>query len=177
MYYDTGFTLAPRGDLSKSYTLDSVASQALGTFYTYLAVRPQKNLTGDGSYFFQGMGGSHELKFGFSYRDMKTNSVTAYSGNGLTGYINSATNIVTRGSTAAATLNYGGKYMNLYLGDMFTKDRFTFNFGVRYDGQSAKNNVSAAPANPAFPDRLPSAEFPGNDGTSRTGRPSRRAWA
>jgi hypothetical protein len=27
---------------------------------------------------------------------MKTQSVTAYSGNGLTGYINSATNIVTR---------------------------------------------------------------------------------
>jgi hypothetical protein len=26
MYYDTGFTLAPRGDLEKSFTLDSVAS-------------------------------------------------------------------------------------------------------------------------------------------------------
>ena len=76
MYYDTGFTLAPRGDLEQSFTLDSVASQAIGTYQTYLAVRPQKNLTGDGSYFFRGMGGSHELKFGFSYRDMKTHSAT-----------------------------------------------------------------------------------------------------
>jgi len=161
-YYDTGFTLAPRGDLSQSYTLDSVASQALGTFYTYLAVRPQKNLTGDGSYFFQGMGGGHELKFGFSYRDMKTHSVTAYSGNGLTGYIQSATNINTR-VYRGRDINYGGKYLNLYLGDMFTRDRLTVNVGVRYDVQNAKNLESSAPENPAFPDRLPSAEFAGND--------------
>jgi Carboxypeptidase regulatory-like domain len=162
MYYDTGFTLAPRGDLGQSYTLDSVASQALGSFYTYLAVRPQKNLTGDGSYFFQGAGGSHELKFGFSYRDIKTHSITAYSGNGLTGYINSATNIITR-VYRGRDINYSGKYFNAYLGDMLTKDRFTFNFGVRFDSQNAKNNESSAPANPAFPERLPAAEFPGND--------------
>ena len=109
MYYDTGFTLAPRGDLDRRSRIDSVASQALGTFQTYLAVRPQKNLTGDGSYFFQGMGGSHELKFGFSYRDMKTHSATLCSGNQLAGYIHSATNVVARvvraptSTTAAST--------------------------------------------------------------------------
>ncbi|HEY8232992.1 MAG: carboxypeptidase regulatory-like domain-containing protein [Vicinamibacterales bacterium] len=162
MYYDTGFTLAPRGDLGQSYTLDSIAGQAIGSFYTYLAVRPQKNLTGDGSYFFQGMGGSHELKFGFSYRDMKTHSATIYSGNQLTGHIDSATNIYSR-VYRGTDLNYGGKYTNFYVGDMFTKDRFTFNIGVRYDMQNAKNLVSAAPENATFPDRLPAAEFPGND--------------
>ena len=162
MYYDTGFTLAPRGDVGQSYTLDSIAGQAIGTFYTYLAVRPQKNLTGDGSYFFQGMGGSHELKFGFSYRDMKTHSATIYSGNQLTGHIDSATNIYSR-LYRGTDLNYGGKYTNFYVGDMFTKDRFTFNIGVRYDMQNAKNLVSAAPENETFPDRLPAAEFPGND--------------
>ena len=162
MYYDTGFTLAPRGDVSQSYTQDHVAAQAIGTFYTYLAVRPQKNLTGDGSYFFQGMGGSHELKFGFSYRDMKTHSATIYSGNQLTGHIDSATNIYAR-LYRGTDLNYGGKYANFYLGDMFTKDRFTLNVGLRYDSQNAKNLVSAAPANATFPDRLPAAEFPGND--------------
>src|SRR6185436_4167980 len=112
MYYDTGFTLAPRGDLSKSFTLDSLASQ--------------------------GMGGSHELKFGFMYRDMKTHSATIWSGNQLAGYMDSATNIYAR-IYRGADLNYGGKYLNAYLGDMFTKDRFTFNIGVRFDGQKAKN--------------------------------------
>ena len=162
MYYDTGFTLAPRGDLGDSYTNDSVSSQAIGTYYTYLAVRPQKNLAGDGSYFFQGMGGSHELKFGFSYRDMKTHSATLYSGNQLAGYIQSATNVVAR-VVRGVDLNYGGKYVDFYAGDMFTKDRFTFNFGVRFDHQTAKNLESAAPANATFPDRLPAAVFPGND--------------
>jgi hypothetical protein len=162
MYYDTGFTLAPRGDTTKSYTLDSVSSQALGTFYTYLAVRPQKNLTADGSYFFQGMGGSHELKFGFTYRDMKTHSATIYSGNQLTGHIDSATNVYTR-LYRGTDLNYGGKYLNAYVGDMFTKNRFTFNVGIRFDGQKAKNLESSAPENATFPDRLPAAEFPGND--------------
>ncbi len=84
------------------------------------------------------MGGSHELKFGFSYRDMKTHSATIYSGNQLTGHINSATNMVAR-VYRGTDLNYGGKYINVYLGDMFTKDRFTFNIGVRYDIQNAKN--------------------------------------
>ena len=163
MYYDTGFTLAPRGDLTDSFTVDSVASQAIGTYQTYLAVRPQKNLTGDGSYFFQGLGGSHELKFGFSYRDMKTHSATIWSGNQLAGYINSATNIVAR-VERSADINYGGKYADVYLGDMFTKDRFTFNVGLRFDHQTATNLESSAPQNAAFPDLLPSAVFPGSDG-------------
>ena len=163
MYYDTGFTLAPRGDLEKSFTLDSVASQAIGTYQTYLAVRPQKNLTGDGSYFFRGMGGSHELKFGFSYRDMKTHSATLWSGNQLAGYINSATNIIAR-VERGVDLNYGGKYGDVYVGDMFTKDRFTFNIGLRFDHQTATNLESQAPANAAFPELLPAAVFPGSDG-------------
>ena len=125
-------------------------------------MRPQKNLTGDGSYFFQGMGGSHELKFGFSYRDMKTHSATIYSGNQLTGHIDSATNIYSR-LYRGTDLNYGGKYTNFYVGDMFTKDRFTFNIGVRCDMQTARNLASAAPENATFPERLPAAEFPGND--------------
>jgi hypothetical protein len=162
MYYDTGFTLAPRGDPSKAFTLDSVGGQAIGTYLEYLAVRPQKNLTADGSYFFQGMGGSHELKFGFAYRDMKTHSATVWQGSQLNGYINSATNRVAR-VVRGRDVNYSGKYLNAYVGDMFTKDRFTFNLGIRYDGQKAKNDESSAPANASFPERLPAAVFQGND--------------
>ena len=126
-------------------------------------MRPQKNLTGDGSYFFRGMGGSHELKFGFSYRDMKTHSATLWSGNQLAGYINSATNVIAR-VERGVDLNYGGKYGDVYLGDMFTKDRFTFNIGLRFDHQTATNLESQAPANATFPDQLPAAVFPGSDG-------------
>ena len=109
------------------------------------------------------LGGSHELKFGFSYRDVKTHSATIYSGNQLVGFINSATNVVAR-AYRGADFNFGGKYWDVYLGDLFTKDRFTLNVGVRFDSQSARNLESVAFANETFPDLLPAAEFGGSDG-------------
>jgi hypothetical protein len=163
MYYDTGFTLKAAGDTTQSGTRDSVSGNAIGTNTTYLAVRPQKNFTGDGSYFVQGMGGSHELKFGFSYRDMKTNSATLWHGNELYGFIQSATNVVAR-VYRSYDLNYGGKYFNAYVGDMFTKDRFTFNIGLRYDQQNATNLESRGIANATFPQLLPEVVFEGSDG-------------
>ena len=75
MYFDSGFGVEPRGDAKQAGTYDFTTGNAIGTSYTYVAVRPQKNLTGDGSYYFQGPGGSHELKFGFSYRDLKATLV------------------------------------------------------------------------------------------------------
>ena len=44
-------------------------------------------------------------------------------------HIDSATNIYAR-LYRGTDLNYGGKYLNAYVGDMFTKDRFTFNVGA-----------------------------------------------
>ncbi len=161
-YYDTGFALAARGSTDSGGTRDFVASQAVGTNLTFAGRRPQKNLTGDGSYFFQGLGGSHELKFGFSYRDMKTTTGTNWHGENLYGYINSATNVVAR-AWRDYEITFGGKYADAYLGDLFTKDRFTMNVGLRFDRQTAKNLESTAQANEAFPDLLPGAVFAGSE--------------
>ena len=160
-YYDTGFGLAGRGTTGTA-TFDYVDSVARGSIYTYLAVRPQYNLTGDGSYFFQGMGGSHELKFGFSYRSLKTTSSTTWPGDGIAGNIN-APDDLNAWLYRDYFVRYGGKYLNGYVGDLFTKDRFTLNVGVRYDGQSAKNLESDALANKGFPNLMPAASYPGSD--------------
>jgi hypothetical protein len=161
-YYDTGFTLKAKGETSSAGTRDFISGTAVGTNTTFYGKRPQKNLTGDGSYFFQGLGGSHELKFGFSYRDYKTNTGTTWHGEGLYGYINSPTNVVAR-AWRNYDINFGGKYADVYLGDMFTKDRFTLNVGLRFDRQTAKNLPSSAQANKAFPELLPEAVFPGSE--------------
>ena len=163
MYFDSGFGLEPRGDTHQAGTYDFTTGNAIGTSYTYVAVRPQKNLTGDGSYYFQGPGGSHELKFGFSYRDLKARSSTSWHGNQLYGYINSGTNVVAR-LMRSYEVNYGGKYLNGYLGDMVTTGRFTLNIGLRFDSENATNLESKAMANAGFPDLLPDAVFPGSDG-------------
>src|SRR6185436_10105510 len=124
--------------------------------------RPQKNLNLDGNYFFSGMGGNNELKFGFGYRDLSTTSISSYSGDGLGGFIQDATTynaIIYRDSNKI----YGGKYFSSYIGDVLTKNRFTANFGVRYDHQTAKNLASTVPANDAFPAQLPALNYAGND--------------
>ena len=165
-YYDTGFGLTAKGDQTKNYTYDYVTNTAVGTYINYLAVRPMTSANLDGNYFFSSMGGNHELKFGFGYRKLTTNSVTHYNGNGLHGeYYGPGTG---GGDNVAyisrdLVVNYGGKYMDAYIGDVFTKNRFTFNIGVRIDKQTAQNLASDAPANTSFASRLPAGTYGGGE--------------
>jgi hypothetical protein len=160
-YYDTGFGLFARGGPDKTYTLDYVESEALGSYQTYQAIRPQKVINVDGNYFFQGMGGNNELKFGFGFRNMQTHSTSHFNGNQLAGIINAPDDKVAYVWRDGNTL-YGGKYFSAYIGDVLTKDRFTVNLGVRFDRQTAKNEASDAPGNASFPNVVPAVSFDGN---------------
>jgi len=160
-YYDTGFSLSPHGGLEDSWTLDYVNGEGIGSSPKYLAVRPQKNVTVDANYFFDGMGGQNELKFGFAWRDYKTTSGYQIGGNQLVGYMETATG----GTVELArsdTYEYTGKYISGYLGDMFSKDRFTLNFGIRWDLQTAKNSPATVSGNASFPNVLPDLVYDGN---------------
>jgi hypothetical protein len=159
-YYNTGFGLFSR-DENQSYTYDYVAGQTVGAYYDYFPVRPQKTLDLGGNYFFQGMGGSHELKFGFGYREVTTSTNFHWTGNQLVGYINSATDYEARLYREGAP-GAEGKYMDFYAGDVFTKDRLSVNVGVRWDNQKAKNTPASAPANASFPDILPGLTYGGD---------------
>jgi hypothetical protein len=161
-YFDTGFGFEPRGGRDDNFTVDYVLGVATGSYEAYQAIRPQKNFNLDGNYFFSGLGGNNELKFGFGYRNLTTTSISSYSGDGLGGFIQDETTynaVVYRDSNKI----YGGKYFSAYVGDVLTKNRFTANFGVRFDKQSAKNLASSVPANDAFPAQLPSLNYAGND--------------
>jgi Carboxypeptidase regulatory-like domain/TonB-dependent Receptor Plug Domain len=160
-YYNTGFTLTPRGGLEQAYTLDYVTGDAIGSYQDYTAVRPQWHFNANGNYFFSGTGGNHELKFGFGYRDYKTTSISHYGGDALAGIINSETEKIAYVWRDGVT-PYAGKYINAYLGDVFTKDRLTLNLGVRWDGQKAKNLPSEVGANPALPNVVPGLSYAGD---------------
>ncbi len=159
-YYDTGFGFTTRGTGTDA-TYDNVNGIYKGTGTGYIAVRPLKSVNLDSSYFFQGLGGSNELKFGFGYRDVKTLSGTTYAGQQIVGIINSATDYVAK-LYRDSEYNYSGKYASAYVGDMLSLSRFTLNAGVRWDHQSAKNGFSAAKANGAFPELMPAAEWEGS---------------
>ena len=158
--YDTGFTLAAHGGDAQSFTLDFDAATAYGSYETYTGRRPQKTLSVDGSYFFQGLGGNNQLKFGFGYRIATTNDTSHYNGNQLAG-------VISGGPYAAYVYRDGvpkneGRYGSAYLGDVLTKDRLTINLGVRVDKQSAKNLATSIPANKSFPNELPAVNYAGD---------------
>jgi hypothetical protein len=159
-YYNTGFGLFSR-DENQSYTYDYVQGETLGAYYDYFPVRPQKAANADGTYFVHGLGGGHELKFGFGYRETSTSTNFHWTGNQLVGYINSETDREARlyreGGPGAV-----GKYLDLYVGDVFTRDRLSINLGVRFDLQKARNTPASAPANASFPERLPALEYAGD---------------
>jgi hypothetical protein len=161
-YYNTGFTLTPRGGLDQSFTLDYERGVATGSYIDYTAVRPQWHLNLDGNYFFEGLGGNNELKFGFAYRDMTTTSITHYGGNGLVGVINSPTDKLAW-IARDGVVKYGGKYIAGYIGDTVSKDRMTLNVGVRWDKQTARNLESEAPANASFPNVVPALSYGGSE--------------
>ena len=161
-YYDTGFGLASRGPTDQAGVYDYDAGKAYGSMYTYLAVRPMKTGQLDGSYFFQGLGGTNELKFGFNYRDLMTTSSTTFHGNDLYANINAPDDKVAWVYRDYA-VRYGGKYFSAYAGDMLSKDRFTLNVGVRFDHQSAKNLKSESFPNASFPDLMPAAVYEGGE--------------
>ncbi|PYQ03281.1 MAG: hypothetical protein DMF82_13565, partial [Acidobacteria bacterium] len=160
-YYDTGFGFAPRGGTDQSYTLDYLGGQSIGSNSGYKAIRPQKTLNLDGNYFFAGMGGNNELKFGFGYRSVTTNSVTSYNGNQLAGVINGPDDKIAQ-VYRDGVVNYGGKYASAYIGDVFTKNRFSLNFGARFDRQTAKNLPSEVAGNRSFPNLLPDLNYAGS---------------
>jgi hypothetical protein len=160
-YYDTGFGLFPRGSTDDIYTLDYVNGTATGSYVTFQAIRPQKTYNIDGNYFFSGLGGNNELKFGFGFRDTKTFSSSVYSGSGLAGVINSPTDYVAYVWRNSNT-EYAGKYFSAYVGDVLTKERFSMNAGVRWDGQSAKNNASTVQGNASFPNVVPGIDYSGD---------------
>src|SRR6185295_9196566 len=158
-YYGTGFTLTPRGDTSGSVDFDKQVTT--GASYLYGTKRPQYTGNIDGNYFFAGMGGNNELKFGFGYRKTPVDSTSNWVGsNRLMGFkYAGGTNyaLVTRDRHAF----YKTAYTNAYLGDSYTKDRFTLNFGARFDHQTGGNRPSSSEANPAFPNLLPALNFSG----------------
>jgi hypothetical protein len=160
-YYDTGFGFEPRGGGAQTYTVDYVKGEAIGSYSQYQAIRPQKSVNLDGNYFFNSMGGNNELKFGFGFRKLSTHSATHYSGNQIGGIIRTDETIAL--VWRDGVVDYGGKYLSGYLGDVFTKNRFTFNVGARLDKQTAQNLPSESPANATFPNLIPAVKFNGTD--------------
>jgi Carboxypeptidase regulatory-like domain/TonB-dependent Receptor Plug Domain len=158
-YYNTGFVLDPVGGLEQQAGRNFITAQSYGSVNQSLNVRPQQVANVDAQTFMNAMGAGHDLKAGFGYRTTDAVSGTLWPGNMILAN--------ERAGNLQAQLfrqGYGGNranYLNFYVGDTITKNRYTIDLGVRFDRQDGEALPSETQANAAFPSVLPGVKFAG----------------
>jgi hypothetical protein len=167
-YFSASFATIESG-----YKLDPIGGRNVDAYWTaddgwhrtysyFEQDAPQKNSHFEGSSFVKG--GSkitHELKYGFDYRETPVQSETVWPGNGNFG--NFYDDYALAALTRPAVPNFGSRYTDAYIGDTVILGQLTLTGGLRYDVQRAKNFGSQVPANPIVPDLLPAVSFAGDD--------------
>lgn len=127
----------------------------------YIQDVPQDQYRADGSSFFETGDLSHELKFGFGYRDAPVESWTIWPGSMSWAEFYAGDDIA--GLSRPGHPVYGAEYTDFYVGDTVLLGNLTIQGGLRYDLQSAQNFESRVPANPIIPDILPEGVYPGDE--------------
>jgi len=160
-YYNTGFVLDPIGGLDQQAGRNFVTATSYGSVNQGLNVRPQHTATVDARSFLTGWGASHDLRFGFGFRRTDAISTTNWPGNMILG-------IERAGNLQAQVFRQGSggnraQYVDFYAGDTISRDRWTIDFGARYDRQNGKALPSQTEANKAFPNLVPGLIFDGYD--------------
>ena len=165
-YYNTGFTLAPRGGMDQQGTISALLGRTFGSVNNQQFARPQHTANLDGNWFATSMGGNHEVKFGVGYRRTRADSVNQWPGDKVSPRENSATDFRVRVFRDGFGRNRN-EYFSAYVGDTFTRDRLTLNLGVRYDRQWGAALPSKVDSNKSFPNLVPGIEFSGYDAPFR----------
>lgn len=159
---DAGVRLTPEGGTTTGGTLDFFGGVGRGAVLGVASdIISKHNTTIDGSYFVSGWGGGHELKFGFGYRKDLASSGFVWGGEpGLVGVVSGPEQSVVQ-VYRGAPLRFESDTVHLYVGDTFTRDRWTLAAGLRFDRRTAENSPSSVSAQSSFPDLLPAIDFAG----------------
>jgi hypothetical protein len=162
-YYNTGFGLVPSGGLDMDAGRSNVTASSYGSTRQSLNIRPQISTSIDASSFNNWGGATHDLRFGFGWRQAKSTLGTLYPGSMVLALENSPT------STTARVYREGlgtdqTRYFDFYLGDSIPFGRTTVDVGVRYDQQWGASLPSTTQSNKAFPNLVPGIDFAGVEG-------------
>ncbi len=173
-YYNTGFVLDPIGGLDQPAGRNFVTATSYGSVNQGLNVRPQHTASVDARTFLNGLGGSHEVKFGFGWRRVDAISTTNWPGNMILA-IERANNLQAQVFRQGSGGNRAS-YLDFYAGDTIARDRWTLDLGIRFDRQDGEALPSDTLANAAFPTVVPGFSFAGyktpftwNDWSPRAG--------
>ena len=169
---DNGYELAPVNGMDIEPYWEG-RGDALGrgwrrNYRLYSQDVPQEQYRADASSFFETGTWSHELKFGFGYRETPVESWTIWPGTMSWGEFYRTRRGVEWGLAALTRPGhpvYGSDYTDFYVGDTVLLGNVTIQGGLRYDLQQARNFESRVPANPIIPDILPEGVYPGDEQT------------
>ncbi|MCX6544835.1 MAG: carboxypeptidase regulatory-like domain-containing protein [Acidobacteria bacterium] len=151
------FDLVPQGGMNRDVYYDD-SGVWHGSSWDYHTNRPQQVMMAEGSYF----RGSHELKFGVSWRRATaetTSEVSSSNGKSIVSYYNGYPDIFVTVESPFAS-NARAKYISGWIGDTVTSRRATIMVGLRYDHQADGTLQTSEPAVPGFERWLPAITAP-----------------
>jgi Carboxypeptidase regulatory-like domain/TonB-dependent Receptor Plug Domain len=170
------FTLDPEGGNKQAFIDEGGVWH--NSYQIYAAPRPQRQVKGDVSFFFNTGSLGHELKAGFGYLSTGARSHSIWPGDPIPG-VNGGLAGGTYGSlfdctdenddtlpcavvTRQSNLVVDNEYWSGFLQDTFSFDRLSINVGIRYDYQTGENKATVVPGNASFPGLLPAIDYPGS---------------
>ncbi len=161
-FVTSDFYLTPQSGLSSQAWLDFATQVWHGGFSAFSSSREQQQAQLDGYW----SRGAHELKFGGQYRRTESDEQSRWPGDETVTRVNlerqglpagvGLANLMRRSAVRSAT-----DTTSVYAGDVFRFRHWTFDLGLRFDSQGARNLASSAPANGLAPEILPGLEYPG----------------
>lgn len=172
---DGNFTLTPQGGLEQQIFVDA-NSTFHNSYYFLDSRRPQRQVKGDLSFFFNTGNLGHELKVGFGHLYTQGDSIFGWGGDGSpigdSGPLAAKTQAFKNATcsdevdcvaiTRDSGLRAEALYWNAFIGDTMTWDRLTINVGVRWDKQYGRNLPRFTAANATFPEALPDINYAGD---------------
>ncbi|HJU44740.1 MAG TPA: TonB-dependent receptor [Vicinamibacterales bacterium] len=161
-YYNTGFTLDPIGGLELQAGQSSRLGQTFGSFFGFYYRRPQHTINVDNDYFFNGLGGDHNVKFGFGWRQVDSSFNGVAPGDMVFAFDDPGPFTYALLYREANSLDRA-RYANFYVGDTISRNRMTLDLGVRYDRQWGAALPTETRGNLAFPSIVPGLDFAGYD--------------
>ena len=152
-----GFQLIPQG--GEVVAFRDAGLKWHNSFLLNQIERPQEQIKGDASNFFNSGRLSHELKYGAGYRTAEQSSLIRWPGGAVEQILGNGADLLVL--TRDAVPKVKTDYTNVYAQDTLAVGNLTANVGVRYDRQGGENLASTAPANSAFPEILPAVSYAG----------------
>ena len=161
-YYNTGFLLTPEGGMDLNAGRDLTTGQSYGSTVQSSNIRPQMSVNADLNSFFNKLGATHDLKYGFGWRRVNATTGTLWPGNGILAVAQTPTVLISQVFREGSGTNRT-TYADLYVGDTISKGRSTIDVGLRYDQQGGRALPSVTAANPGLPNVVPGLNFAGYD--------------